>query len=99
MLIKILIKKCFSPLRAYLLDVCNSKDVDTGLNIQAILGGIGAATGYLLTALFYNEQVLYIISATVFIICLISTLTSAKEKPLSLRKKSNNNFDGKIFNF
>ena len=29
---------CDSPLRAFLLDVCNPDDQDTGLNIHAFLG-------------------------------------------------------------
>ncbi len=30
---------CDSPLRAFLIDVCNTEDQDTGLNIHAFLGG------------------------------------------------------------
>jgi len=37
-----------SPLRAFLLDVCNTEDQDTGLNIHAFLGGIGSAFGFIL---------------------------------------------------
>ena len=72
---------CDSPLRAYLLDVCNTKDQETGLNIHAFLGGIGASVGYILAALIHDEQVLYFISAFIFIFCLLSTMTAAKEKP------------------
>ena len=38
-------------LRAFLLDVCNPDDQDTGLNIHAFLGGLGASVGYILTAI------------------------------------------------
>jgi hypothetical protein len=44
-----------SPLRAFLLDVCNPEDQDTGLNIHAILGGLGAATGYVLGAMDWTS--------------------------------------------
>ena len=62
---------CDSPLRAFLLDTCNADDQDTGLNIHAFLGGIGASLGYILTAVdwhttvfgFYCEAPLFIILA------------------------------------
>ena len=40
-----------SPLRAFLLDVCNTEDQDTGLNIHAFLGGTGGAIGYVLAGI------------------------------------------------
>ena len=110
---------CDSPLRAYLLDVCSTKDQETGLNIHAFLGGkksyliytskskilfiffiegIGASLGYVLAALIHNEQTLYYISAISFIICLLMTMTSAKEKPFrkktkEIQIKDNSNLD------
>ena len=48
---------CDSPLRAFLLDVCNAKDQDTGLNIHAFLGGVGASLGYILTAIEWDNSV------------------------------------------
>jgi solute carrier family 45 protein 1/2/4 len=44
-----------SPLRALILDVCNSKDQDTGLNINSFLGGTGSAFGYIVTAIDWNK--------------------------------------------
>jgi len=111
---------CDSPLRAFLIDVCNTEDQDTGLNIHAFLGGnlkdrlafqlislyqiaishlkessnlfyilkgIGASLGFILTALIHDEQTLYFISGTIFIICVIFTMTAAKEKPLESKNK------------
>ena len=49
---------CDSPLRAFLLDVCNSNDQNTGLNFHAFLGGAGASCGYILTAFDLNETFL-----------------------------------------
>ena len=46
---------CDSPLRALLLDVCNPRDQETGLNIHAFLGGVGASLGYILTAIDWGN--------------------------------------------
>ena len=45
---------CKPPMRALLLDVCNQKDQITGLNMYAISGGLGAASGYALTTVDWN---------------------------------------------
>lgn len=47
-----------SPLRALLLDVCNSKDQETGLNIHSFLGGTGSALGFILSAINWNDTFL-----------------------------------------
>jgi solute carrier family 45 protein 1/2/4 len=44
-----------SPLRAMLLDVCNTKDQDTGLNIHSFLGGTGSAFGYIVAAINWED--------------------------------------------
>ena len=49
---------CDSPVRAFLLDECNSKDQDSGLNIHAFLGGVGASFGYLLTSIEWEKTFL-----------------------------------------
>jgi len=49
---------CDSPLRAYLLDVCNPRAQETGLNIHAFLGGLGASLGYILTYIDWENSVL-----------------------------------------
>ena len=50
--------------------------------------GIGASMGYILAALIHNEQILYFISGSIFIICLLSTMTAVKEKPIKIKAKS-----------
>ena len=75
-----------SPMRALLLDTCSVKDQDTGLNIQAFLAGVGASCGYILAGLVTNMQTLFYIVASIFISCVISTMTSAKEKPFQCSK-------------
>ena len=79
-----------SPLRAFLLDVCNADDQDTGLNMHAMLGGLGSALGYVLAAInwkdtFFNKigdefLILFIISSVIFFTTLVLTLTSVKEE-------------------
>lgn len=71
---------------------------DTALNIHAILGGTGAALGFVMAAIDWNQtilrhigdelQILYIFSAILFILCLIMTLTSVKEIPIVLIKNT-----------
>ena len=75
-----------SPMRALLLDKYSVNDQVTGFNIQAFLAGVGASCGFLLSALVTNMQTLYYIVAAVFISCVISTMTSAKEKPFDCSK-------------
>lgn len=88
-----------SPLRAYLLDVCNPNDQDTALNIHAILGGSGAALGFVMAAIDWNHtflsfigdelQILWIFAFVLFIVGLVMTLTSVKETPIILIKSNN----------
>ena len=53
-----LFKINYSPLRAFLLDVCNTEDQDTGLNIHAFLGGLGSAFGYVISAIKWEKTIL-----------------------------------------
>lgn len=88
-----------SPLRAYLLDVCNPHDQDTALNVHAILGGTGAALGFVMAAVDWNHtllrhigdelQVVYIFAAIIFVIGLCLTLTSVREIPIVLVNSNN----------
>jgi hypothetical protein len=58
------------------------------LKVYFIFQGIGASMGYILAALIHNEQILYFISASIFIICLLSTMTAVKEMPTQIKAKS-----------
>ena len=44
-----------SPLRAFLLDVCHVDDQDTGLNMHAMLGGLGSSLGFVLVAINWKN--------------------------------------------
>ncbi|CAF1016480.1 unnamed protein product, partial [Brachionus calyciflorus] len=88
-----------SPLRALLLDVCNTEDQDTGLNIHAFLGGTGGAVGYILAGIDWTEtflnflgdemQILFFFAAIIFLTTLLVTLTSVKETPFVLNEIEN----------
>jgi len=64
------------------------------MHTHYLLKGIGASIGYILAAVIHNEQILYFISAIIFVICLLSTMTAAKEKPFRIKTKSMQVIDG-----
>jgi solute carrier family 45 protein 1/2/4 len=47
-----------TPLRAYVMDVCNTRDQDTGFNLHAFLGGMGSALGFILSAIDWDKTFL-----------------------------------------
>jgi solute carrier family 45 protein 1/2/4 len=83
-----------TPLRAFLLDSCNSRDQETGLNIHAFLGGTGSALGYLMGSIDFTKtslnvigdetRILFVFTTVIFTVSLIVTLTSCKEKQFIL---------------
>ena len=83
-----------SPLRAFLLDSCNSKDQETGLNIHAFLGGTGSALGYILGGIDFTKtelrfigdqsRIVFVFAGVLFFAPLLITLTSCKEKQFVL---------------
>ncbi|XP_071507244.1 membrane-associated transporter protein-like [Diadema antillarum] len=81
------------PSRSYLLDVCGLEDVNTGLNLRAILGGIGGGLGYITNGIDWTSTVLvkafgsqlrvvFFFNVVIYTICLILNLTSIPETPL-----------------
>ncbi|RNA35506.1 membrane-associated transporter [Brachionus plicatilis] len=85
---------CDSPLRAYLLDSCNSRDQHMALNLHAFLGGVGGSLGYILSAIEWKHsflsilgdesQILFVLMSIIFIFCLYLTLTAAREEPFEI---------------
>ncbi len=51
-------KTIVSPLRALILDVCNQEDQNTGFNLHAISGGLGSATGFIISAINWENTFL-----------------------------------------
>lgn len=77
-----------TPAKAYTLDCIHDLDMQaSAINIQSVLTGIGGGCGYLLAGLLGMEhrKELYYIAVTVFIISLLLTLSSFKER--QYRKK------------
>uniref|UniRef100_A0A452ILW9 Reverse transcriptase domain-containing protein n=1 Tax=Gopherus agassizii TaxID=38772 RepID=A0A452ILW9_9SAUR len=81
------------PIKAYLFDVCCHQDKEKGLHYHALFTGLGGALGYLTGAMDWGNsvlgrflgsefQVMFIIAALVFLICLTVHLCSIPEAPL-----------------
>ncbi|XP_074850426.1 membrane-associated transporter protein [Carettochelys insculpta] len=81
------------PIKAYLFDVCSHQDKEKGLHYHALLTGLGGALGYLTGAMDWGHsvlgrflgsefQVMFVIAALVFLICLTVHLCSIPEASL-----------------
>ncbi|XP_038044111.1 proton-associated sugar transporter A-like [Patiria miniata] len=84
---------CDSPSKAYIIDVCNLQDLDRGLNIRAVLGGLGAGAGYIFNSIDWESnalgqilgnqsRVVFVFTFAICSLCFTLTLFSVKEKPL-----------------
>lgn len=87
-----------TPSRAYLLDVCVQDDHAKALSTFTIMAGIGGFLGYSTGAINWKDTALgqflggniitvFTIVLGVFLICLLTTITSFREIPLSLMEK------------
>ncbi|XP_055372751.1 proton-associated sugar transporter A-like [Condylostylus longicornis] len=86
---------CQTPSRAYLLDVCIPNDHAVALSIFSTMAGVGASLGYALCGIDWestsfgkyfggNILTVFTLVTILFIICLVITITSFREIPLSL---------------
>ena len=84
---------CQSPCRTYLLDVSLPEDHSAGLTMFTVMAGLGGSVGYIMGGIDWNStdfgaafgghiRVVFFLVLIVFIICLISTVTSFSEIPL-----------------
>ncbi|ESO93540.1 hypothetical protein LOTGIDRAFT_119222 [Lottia gigantea] len=84
---------CQSPCRAYLLDVTIPEDHSAGLTMFTVMAGIGGSIGYLMGGVDWNAtefgtafgghiRVVFFLVLIVFILCVLSTVTSFRELPL-----------------
>ncbi|NXL92417.1 S45A2 protein, partial [Alectura lathami] len=86
------------PIKAYLFDVCSHEDKENGLHYHALFTGLGGALGYLTGAVDWGKtilgyslpseyQVIFLLSALVFLICLTVHLRSIPEVPLRYKNE------------
>ncbi|XP_066279757.1 membrane-associated transporter protein-like isoform X1 [Branchiostoma lanceolatum] len=78
------------PVRAYLLDTCNTEDQRKGLDLQAVFAGLGGVLGYLSGAVNWRklgvrpgseDLVRFGMCFSLFVICAVLNLFSIPEKP------------------
>ncbi|XP_053433217.1 proton-associated sugar transporter A isoform X3 [Nycticebus coucang] len=82
-----------NPSHAYMMDVCSPVDQDRGLNIHALLAGLGGGFGYVVGGIHWDKtsfgralggqlRVIYIFTAVTLSVTTILTLISIPERPL-----------------
>ncbi|CAH2319779.1 proton-associated sugar transporter A isoform X1 [Pelobates cultripes] len=88
-----------NPSHAYMMDVCTPEDQDRGLNIHALLAGLGGGFGYVVGGINWNKtrfgksmggqlRVIYFFTSVTLTITTILTLISIPERPIqSFNKK------------
>lgn len=84
-----------NPSHAYMMDVCGPADQDRGLNIHALLAGLGGGFGYVVGGIHWDRtgfgralggqlRVIYIFTAVTLSVSTVLTLISIPERPLRL---------------
>ncbi|XP_075406754.1 proton-associated sugar transporter A [Tenrec ecaudatus] len=82
-----------NPSHAYMMDVCSAADQDRGLNIHALLAGLGGGFGYVVGGIHWDKtsfgralggqlRVIYIFTAVTLSVTTVLTLVSIPERPL-----------------
>ncbi|XP_069893375.1 proton-associated sugar transporter A isoform X1 [Dipodomys merriami] len=82
-----------NPSHAYMMDVCGPVDQDRGLNIHALLAGLGGGFGYVVGGIHWDRtgfgralggqlRVVYIFTAVTLSVTTVLTLASIPERPL-----------------
>ncbi|XP_059230858.1 proton-associated sugar transporter A isoform X3 [Mustela nigripes] len=82
-----------NPSHAYMMDVCSPADQDRGLNIHALLAGLGGGFGYVVGGIHWDRtsfgralggqlRVIYIFTAVTLSVTTVLTLVSIPERPL-----------------
>ncbi|XP_062962122.1 proton-associated sugar transporter A [Cynocephalus volans] len=82
-----------NPSHAYMMDVCSPADQDRGLNIHALLAGLGGGFGYVVGGIHWDKtgfgralggqlRVIYIFTAVTLTVTTVLTLISIPERPL-----------------
>ncbi|XP_041743384.1 proton-associated sugar transporter A isoform X2 [Coregonus clupeaformis] len=82
-----------NPSHAYMMDVCLPEDQDRGLNIHALLAGLGGGFGYIVGGINWDHtdfgrsmggqlRVIYMFTSVTLVIATCMTLNSIPEQPL-----------------
>ncbi|XP_077583387.1 proton-associated sugar transporter A [Stigmatopora nigra] len=83
-----------NPSHAYMMDVCSPEDQDRGLNIHALLAGLGGGFGYIVGGINWDQthfgksmggqlRVIYMFTSITLVIATAMTLNSIPERPLT----------------
>ncbi|XP_078497126.1 proton-associated sugar transporter A [Lissotriton helveticus] len=81
-----------NPSHAYMMDVCSPSDQDRGLNIHALLAGLGGGFGYIVGGINWDGtsfgravggqlRVIYVFTSITLVLMTALTLSSIPEKP------------------
>lgn len=90
---------CQSPSRSYVLDVTIATDHARALTTFTVLSGLGGGLGYVMGGVNWEEtaigtsmgghiKTVFAIVGVLFIICVLSTLTSFREMPLAIANQA-----------
>ncbi|KAL0978679.1 hypothetical protein UPYG_G00173820 [Umbra pygmaea] len=90
-----------NPSHAYMMDVCLPEDQDRGLNIHALLAGLGGGFGYIVGGINWDQtefgrsmggqlRVIYMFTSVTLIIATCMTLNSIPERPLPATQPQKN---------
>uniref|UniRef100_A0A8C4YX96 Solute carrier family 45 member 1 n=1 Tax=Gadus morhua TaxID=8049 RepID=A0A8C4YX96_GADMO len=82
-----------NPSHAYMMDVCSPEDQDRGLNIHALLAGLGGGFGYIVGGINWDNtefgrsmggqlRVVYLFTSVTLVVATVMTLNSIPERPL-----------------
>uniref|UniRef100_UPI0037E944CA proton-associated sugar transporter A isoform X2 n=1 Tax=Semicossyphus pulcher TaxID=241346 RepID=UPI0037E944CA len=90
-----------NPSHAYMMDVCSPEDQDRGLNIHALLAGLGGGFGYIVGGINWDQtqfgrsiggqlQVIYLFTSITLVSATAMTLFSIPERPLPKSQPNKN---------
>ncbi|XP_072308732.1 proton-associated sugar transporter A isoform X2 [Eucyclogobius newberryi] len=82
-----------NPSHAYMMDVCSPEDQDRGLNIHALLAGLGGGFGYIVGGINWDQtqfgksmggqlRVIYLFTSITLVFATTMTMFSIPERPL-----------------
>ncbi|XP_068450825.1 proton-associated sugar transporter A isoform X3 [Clinocottus analis] len=88
-----------NPSHAYMMDVCSPEDQDRGLNIHALLAGLGGGFGYIVGGINWDQtqfgrsmggqlRVIYMFTSITLVFATAMTLMSIPERRLPKNKNS-----------